>query len=347
MEVTPTDNAGTSQVNINALASCIERIRVMVAGVQVDDISNYGDIVMDESYTYASQNRKNMLYQLEGFRNPDALVTGSAWCLHQPLLSLFRVNKEFPLPIVPGSGIQIEIYLKPSRNFFVGAAGAIPTGYSISEFSWNMPMKTPSAQYLEDLKEGVAKGQSIWLPYVQTKTQIQYFSGSTESEFVTVTGASNSIQSISHRFVSAADYNDSSKDKNRISKSMGMSEWYLAYGSTKLPNVRNFKYSNDSPHDFETHMVQYLTALGGEFSDEVNITDFSTLDNENFKISYNWLQSSERFGSGLSLLDANAQIRTHVICKDPVPATTRCETMFFRDALLEINPTLVQVHTVW
>ena len=347
-KVVPTDNAGTSVINANGLASCIERVRVLVAGVQVDDISNYGDMVMDESYTYASENRKTMLYQTEGFRNPEALVTGSAWCYHQPLLSLFRVNKEFPLPVIPGSGVQIEIYLKPSRNFFVSTAGVTtPSGYSVQEFSWNMPMKSPPAQYLEDLKDGVAKGQSIWLPYVQTKTQIQYFSGSNESEFVTVTGPSNSIQSISHRFVSASDYNDPTKDKNLISKSMGLQEWYLAYGSTKLPNVRNFKYSNNSPVDFETHLIQYITALGGDYSDDVNITDFTTLDNENFKISYNWLQTTERFGTGLMLLDANAQIRTHVICSDPVAATTRCETLFFRDALLEINPTLVQVHTVW
>ncbi|KAI8821053.1 uncharacterized protein EV422DRAFT_506270 [Fimicolochytrium jonesii] len=338
------DNAGGSVVNTNGLASCIQRIRVLVAGVQAYDIDNYGDIVMDEAYTYASQNKKAMLNNLEGFRNPDALKTGQAWVHHQPLLSLFRVNKEFPLPVVPGSGIQIEIYLKPSRNFFVGGTGQ-PTGYSVEEFSWNMPMKTPSIKYMEDLKEGVAKGHSLWLPFVQTKTQISYFSGANESEFVTVVGPSTSIQSISHRFVASDDYNNPAKDKNRISKSMGLSEWYLQYGSTKLPNTRNFKYSNDDPVDKETHLIQYLSALSGDFADEVNISDFSTLDNENFKLSYNWLQTGERFGSGLQLLDANAQIRTHVICSDAVPATTRCESMLFRDAILEINPSLVQIHT--
>ncbi len=338
-------NGAGSAVNSNGLASCIERVRLLVSGVAVDDIENYGGIVMDEAYAYSNEETKRNLVMTEGYHNPDALATGSAWCIHFPLLSLFRINKHAPLPVIPGGGVQLEIYLKPSKQFFTASSNQ--DGYQVSDFSWNMPMLSPGAKYLDDLKEGVAAGHSLWLPFVQTRTVNHAFSGANESEFTTQVGPSTSIQSITHRFISATDYSDQSKDKNKISKSVGLREFYFRYGSTKLPAARNFQYSNQYPLDFEAQVVQYTSAYGGDWLSKVNITDFTKLDNEDFRIGLNFLQSDEKWGSGLSLLDANAQIRTHVICKDAVPATTRCETMFFRDAMLEINPSLVQVHTVW
>jgi hypothetical protein len=339
-------NGADSQVNSIGLASVIQKFRVLVSGVVVHDSEDYGSHILNDCYSTTSLNRKTMLGDLEGYGNPDVLVTGSAWCLHMPVLSMFRIAKEFPLPICPGTGIQVELYLRSnSKNFYTASPNT--DGFEVSNFSWNIPVKTPSSDYLEELRAGVVAGHSLWIPLCLVFTQSSWFSGATETEVVTTTGPCSSIQSIGYRFISADDYNNQAKDKNLISKSMGLKEWYISYGSTKLPATRNFQYSNEYPLDKETSLIRYLSALGADFADMVHLNDFNAVDNESFAIGFNWLQHSERWGNGLQLLDANAAIRTRFYTRDPVPTTTRVETIYYVDAVLEINPSQVVVHRVW
>src|SRR5690606_31291155 len=50
VKTTGAEDTSGFAINSNGLASCIDRVRVLVSGVIVDDVENYGGIVMDESY---------------------------------------------------------------------------------------------------------------------------------------------------------------------------------------------------------------------------------------------------------------------------------------------------------
>lgn len=332
-----------STVTSAGLGAVFSRIRILLGGAEIESLDNYPAIctLLNNQGSLA---RKRALTALEGYGSPQILQGGGRTVVHAINSSFFQQKSSLPLPVVANGGLTIECSLNTADKIFTSYGSAGVTYFTIENISFNCHMVTPSPQYLTKIMSGLEQGRALYIPYVRTRSFLNYGSGGSEVDVNLNLGNITSLQGLVARFITESDSATQSVDKALVSTDAGLRSWYVQIGSKKEPQARDFAHSLDpATYDPETLAIRLFSAYSSyEFAENVDL-DLNAL-NKQFLISINFKDSSEVFGNGYNLQVGDGSVRLHTIHAAPVPLGTRIETLCFVDTVLEIQRDIIIVN---
>lgn len=333
----------SSAITTLGLSSVFSRVRILLGGAEVESLENY-PAVSALLYGQASESRKRTLKALEAYGDTAVLTRGGKRTVVHAINSSFMMQKSsLPLPVISG-GLTLELTV---ANDGVFTAGGDISYITVEKLSFNAMMTTPDPSYLQRIFSGLEQGRALYISFVKVKSQLSYGSGGRECQTVLSVGSVSSLQGIAARFVQESDYSTATVDRALISGDAGLRSWHVQIGSTKQPQSRDWANSlaNDSTYDPETLALRLFSAVDSYQAGEImNVDPDPTMLGKQFVLSVNWKSSDEVFGGGYNLAATNGNVIIHTVHKDPVPTTTRIETLGFVDALVEIQRDLIVIN---
>lgn len=326
-------------ISEQGISRAFSQVLVKIGAFTVETLQ-YNELTGQFMSTLTGRKTK-YLKLFEGFQQPDVFqATGKARFALRVMSSLFYNAQALPLPCI--AGLSLEFMLAPIQELALGA--------TVTEMVINNPYIralaiSPDPAYTIALQSKIARGGSLWLPMIESRTTQTNGYGSDIIDVVTPVGVYSSIDSVSHTMYSRVAFNVRANDKYKRYAYQGLKNWSVQIGNLINPQTR---YFTCGPGDqcLETLLVTLMSSCGSldnleDFCELQGSTRTEMLTNyldKYFRFGINWTSSNEQFGSGVDLTAASStNLVTHLEFAAPVTNDLVIATTVTASVLLEIN----------
>lgn len=327
--------------SFSGISRVFQRLIIRFNGVVVEQVDSYNDLC---SLYYATTrlSKKALLRTCEGYGDTTALASGKKEWAHLIMSSLWVTPQTLPLPLIEGSGIQLEFVLADKASLFTTTNIAY---YKLFDVCFKYLAVTPSPAFTIGLKNAVRAGRSAVIPY-QKIHQFRSAGAGSKNLIVNIAlGQVSSLVDVTTVFWDDVKYADPQYDKGLRFHNADVLDWRFTGADVNSPNLQAFKFNKGSTP--ESTLMGFMTQCGNVYDMHADVSLETNHESNSFRMALNFSSDGETFASGLSTLAASSPFCVLTATTDTVVSpTTSILTFATVDAIIRFQGSEIQVSEI-